>query len=543
MPRTGAKFGAASDGEGGEVLKVAHCFREVAMALVIRGQVVPMSKADPSAVFAGSVYLSDDGTVEAVTSGNGSPPSGFASAPVVDVGEALVIPGIVDLHNHLGYNALPLWVEPAQKKPFLHHNDWTDAPTYKAKISWPAWVLAHAEPEALLAYIQTRALVGGTTAIQGWPAFNRAPQMVLRDIDDEKAGTASRTLIYTSALTEKPLQLAHTAQQMARGAGFIYHCAEGQVGSIVAREFADAANAGCLVKTFVGIHCNAISDADWKRWPQADAGAVVWSPFSNLWLYGSTTNIPAARARGVSVCLGSDWGPSGTKHVLAELKVAKIVAQKQGFDLTDADLVAMVTSNAGDVLSRCWPKSIGRLVHGAFADVTVLRSHGTGDVWSQILNATEHDVMLVIVDGSARYGNADAMKAAGATTATTLTVGGIKRRLAITDPNNAKKAWAWTDIVARLDSVRADPAGSLRKAEGRRRAYAGSVLAEDAPLELALDMPNGGALAVAGPPPDPAEVEIPPLPTLVHDKAFFDDVQGRGFHSGLLDGLADFYRS
>ena len=113
------------------------------MALVIRGQVVPMSKADPSAVFAGSVYLSDDGTVEAVTPGKGSPPPGFTKAPLVDAGKALVIPGIIDLHNHIGYNALPLWAEPTQKKPFLHHNDWTDAPSYKAKITWPAWVLAH----------------------------------------------------------------------------------------------------------------------------------------------------------------------------------------------------------------------------------------------------------------------------------------------------------------------------------------------------------------------------------------------------------------
>src|SRR5689334_22973553 len=135
------------------------------MALVIAGRVVPMDAADPSAVFAGRVYLGDDGFIDAVTDGNASPPSGFANAPVVDAGDGLIIPGLIDLHNHLAYNALPLWAEPSQKKPFLHHNDWTDAPTYKQKISWPAWVLAQAEPEAMLAYAQTRALVGGTTAM------------------------------------------------------------------------------------------------------------------------------------------------------------------------------------------------------------------------------------------------------------------------------------------------------------------------------------------------------------------------------------------
>ena len=512
------------------------------MALVIAGRIVPMSGTDPSAVFPGRIYLGDDGFVDAVTNGNASAPAGFANAPVFDVGEGFVMPGLIDLHNHLGYNALPLWAEPAQKKPFLHHNDWTDAPTYKQSISWPAWMLAKTEPEAMLAYVQTRALVGGTTAIQGWPAFNRPPLMLLRNIDDEKAGSDSRNLIYTSALTEKPLQLARTAQSMSRGAGFVYHCSEGQPGSVVAREFTDVAAAGCLLKTLLAIHCNAVTDSDWKRWQPSDAGGVVWSPFSNLWLYGSTTNVPAARDRGVSICLGSDWGPSGTKHVLAELKVARLVNQKQGFDLKDRDLVAMVTSNAGDVLSRCWSRQIGRLIPGAFADVTVLRRRGNGDVWSQIVAATERDVVLVVVGSVPRYGDADAMTAAGATLTSSLSVGGTKRRLTIADPKDQKKAWQWDDIVSRLDSVRRNPPAALVRGDRQRRSYAGPITASDAPLELALDMPTGSAMTHAGPPPDPAKVVIPPLPTLVHDKAFFDDIRGRGFHGGLLDGLADFYK-
>jgi hypothetical protein len=55
-------------------------------------------------------------------------------------------------------------------------------------------------------------------------------------------------------------------------------------------------------------------------------------------------------------------------------------------------------------------------------------------------------------------------------------------------------------------------------------------------------MPSGDAMAFAGPPPEPAKVVIPTLPTLVHDKAFFADIRGRGFHGGLLDGLASFYK-
>ena len=112
-----------------------------------------------------------------------------------------------------------------------------------------------------------------------------------------KRARQTEILSTPSVITETPLQLAHTAQLMSRGAGFIYHCSEGQPGSVVAREFTDVANAGCLEKKMVAIHCNAVADSDWQRWQPSDAGAVVWSPFSNYWLYGTTTNIPLAQGR------------------------------------------------------------------------------------------------------------------------------------------------------------------------------------------------------------------------------------------------------
>jgi hypothetical protein len=309
----------------------------------------------------------------------------------------------------------------------------------------------------------------------------------------------------------------------------------------VAREFKDVAAAGCLQKTLMAIHCNAVADSDWPLWQQSDAGAVVWSPFSNLWLYGTTTNLPAVMNRGVSICLGSDWGPSGTKHVLGELKVAKIVSQKQQFGLKDSDLVAMVTSSAGDALARCWSRQIGRLLPGSFADVAVFRPKGNGDVWSQIVNATEREVMLVVVGGIPRYGDAAMMTASGAPPSTSLTIAGRKRKAAIPDPKNSNAAWEWTDVMARLNAVRTDPVGAVHRAEGLRRSFAGPMTSPEAPLELALDMPSGGMLAFAGRPPDISKVAMPPLPSLVHDKKFFADIHGQGFHGGILDGLADFY--
>ena len=511
------------------------------MALVVAGRVVALDRTDPDAVFLGRVFIDDSGTVELVAPKNAPAPSGFANAPVIDVGDGFVLPGLIDLHNHIGYNALPPWTEPKQKTAFAHHDSWTRAASYQSSISWPANALVQAEPEALLAYVQLRALVGGTTAIQGWPTANRKHVQVLRNIDDETAGSTDRNLIYTSALTKKPLELGKMAQAQLRGAGFIYHCAEGQRGSLVAREFVDVANAGCLSKTFIGIHCNAITPSEWQRWSTSNAGAVAWSPFSNLWLYGSTTDIATARRQEVSICLGSDWGPSGTKNVQGEIKVAKLVSQKAGLGLNDRDLVAMATTNPGDALSRCWKKTIGRLTAGAFGDLTVIRASGNESVWSQIVKSTEREIMLVIYGGVPRYGDAKLMTSAGLTPSNPITVRGKRRRFAISNPDNPTQAWTWKEITGRLNAVRKDPVTALRRADGRRRAYAGPLDAPDAPLDLVLDMPGGG-LAIAGDVSMHADkIVIPPLPSLIHDATFFKSLKGRGFHGGLLDGLAAFY--
>ena len=49
---------------------------------------------------------------------------------------------------------------------------------------------------------------------------------------------------------------------------------------------------------------------------------LVWSPLSNLLLYGDTTDVVAADQAGVEISISPDWGPSGSKNNLHELKVA-----------------------------------------------------------------------------------------------------------------------------------------------------------------------------------------------------------------------------
>lgn len=511
----------------------------------IHGRIVPMSE-DPAlagaSVFTGRVWIADDGTVAAVTKGTARPPAGFEQAPVVDVGTDLVLPGLIDLHNHLAYNTLPLWSEPTRTTPWPHHESWPRAASYARSTTWPAYALITACPHELLAYVETKAIVGGTTSVQGSPPKNRPPDgMLVRNVEDETFGTHDPNLVYASVLTQDAGALAESANKMRAGSAFVYHCAEGQRDSLAAREFSAATAAGCLQPTFVAVHTNAVDPQAYAAWDHP--GAVAWSPFSNLWLYGETTDVAAVREQGITVCLGSDWAPSGTKNVQGELKSARLVSDAQGLGLTDEDLVRMVTSGPGDVLARAFGRQLGRLRAGALADLVVIRASRSTEPFHRVVTSTEDDVHLVVVGGVARYGTPALMTAAGAPTTSALTVNGRSMRLSLARPDDPTTTWDWDDVVARMEEVRDDPRTAIEDAQG---ALADAADLADAtpgtpPLRLALDMPTGLG-PVGGLPHDLDDVVVPELQSLTHDAAWLDSVVGRGFHGGLLDDLRRYYR-
>ncbi|MDP9336266.1 MAG: hypothetical protein M3Q30_23540, partial [Actinomycetota bacterium] len=188
-------------------------------ALVISGKVATMD--DASAPFDGRVWMRDRRVVD-VTKG-AKRKAGFGDAVEVDVGDWYVLPGLIDMHNHLAYNLLPLWFEPGRTEPWLHNKHWTDADTYTESITEPAWVYAKAAPEALLGYVQVREMAGGATAAQGWPTANRGYGTIVRNVDSEDAGTGRDDLIFTSVATKSGDALADRVREMDAGAGFIYH--------------------------------------------------------------------------------------------------------------------------------------------------------------------------------------------------------------------------------------------------------------------------------------------------------------------------------
>jgi len=436
----------------------------------------------------GAVYV-HDGVIDAVQPAGDAPPAGFSTARRVHTG-GLIAPGLIDLHNHLAYNTLPLWI--GRDRAYETRYQWPGAPTYQSDVSNPAQALGIAAAAAALRFAEVKAIVGGVTSIQGSPPMTRAfPGWMLRNIEKEEHGV--KQPIFQSVLPATDDQLDKTSGRMRDGRGFIYHLGEGVADSL-RKEFTQLCDHECVGDGLIGIHSTALDAADFTEWKRRGGGAIVWSPFSNLWLYGGTTDVIAARAAGIRVCLGSDWTPSGTRNVLGELKVAATWNEHAlAGALSDADMVEMATANAGDTLARSWGVRVGRLVPGALADIAVF-ARVDADPWRSVLRANERHVRFVVVGGRPAYGNAVLLREAGVTDAEPITVRGVRRAVVMrladellpTEPDlQAQATKSWAAGLAELQRVWDDPATAVRRAREQR-----GVGAE--PLEFVPDLPAAG---------------------------------------------------
>jgi cytosine/adenosine deaminase-related metal-dependent hydrolase len=136
-----------------------------------------------------------------------------------------------------------------------------------------------------------------------------------------------------------------------------------------------------------------------------DAGAkLVWSPQSNLRLYGETTRAADALDVGLPMALGADWLPSGSTSLLSEMKVARQELTNQGHPVTARQLVDMVTSGAAAVAGLA--DELGSLAVGRAADLVVFARADT-DAYESVCASTPNDVELVLIGGDLVYGRTD----------------------------------------------------------------------------------------------------------------------------------------
>lgn len=398
------------------------------------GRVVTMAP-NATPIEHGVVYVAGNAIVD-VLDATAPPPPGFEAVPVLAT-RGTIYPGLIELHNHLAYNALPLWQVP---KTYTNRDQWSVPPLYRQIISGPMKVLGTTTglPEAVVRYAEAKCLLSGTTTSQGIALYSDAGIRKLfygavRNVESTRKDPdlpEAVTRIPDVEATNASKFLKRQTDAVKKHASVILHLAEGK--DATAETHFQALDMGggvwAIAASLAGIHCVSLTQADYDVM-HARGASMVWSPLSNLLLYGKTADIKAARQAGMRIGIGSDWSPSGSKNVLFELRVARLVGQTVG-GIPDRDLLAMATIDAAGILG--WAGALGSLEKGKRADILVVngRSH---DAYEHLFHCTESDVSLVVIDGVARAGSKRLMTVlAGGRPTETVSVGSTTRLLDLT---------------------------------------------------------------------------------------------------------------
>jgi 5-methylthioadenosine/S-adenosylhomocysteine deaminase len=359
--------------------------------------------------------LTPEGPLERayITVGEGTAIQGISTRKprnvrVHDTAGGVILPGLIDLHGHPEFNVFAAWEPPRQ---FVNRYAWRGSEIYKELVRRPQDKLIGAvPPQTQLRYAEIRALVGGVTAIQGTSERieRLEEESLVRNVDRWIFGRhRARAMIDLPDEGERDFpRLQRIVGEIEAGGvdAFYVHLAEGRRDNPRSvAEWDRLKRTNALTPATVIIHGTALGRDQLGE--LGDAGAkLVWSPQSNLRLYGETTLAADALDLGLKVGLGADWLPTGSQSLLYELKVARRELARQGAEPPPRRLVEMVTSDAAEIAGL--GDELGTLEVGRAADLVVLERR-LDDPYENVLQADPAWVQLVMIDGDLPYGRAD----------------------------------------------------------------------------------------------------------------------------------------
>jgi 5-methylthioadenosine/S-adenosylhomocysteine deaminase len=453
---------------------------DTSRGLVLRGTIVTMN--DQHAVIKNGSLLVRDGRIVAVWRDEQTPGGILLNgATVIDLGpHALIFPGMINLHNHPTYDVLRLWPAPSSDtqtslgrplgtEPYGNRYQWNGtfatSTEYLRLVQTPQLALALGSglglDAELVKYAQVLALVGGETSTEGARPNAATDGLLARNVESTNFGRQRIQAHVPSIDALTGAELSSLLTQMTGGQvdAWIAHLAEGVRdsdrrpgdGFSSRGEFAALKNKGLLTDMTVIIHGTALEREDFAAMRAAPTirndgvgdsrGAkLVWSPLSNLLLYGRTANVYEALAENVVVSLGTDWSPSGSRNLLGELKIADIALRdptllgssralvpelsttgkgrgdvEEAERALDREIVDMVTRNPA--LTVRWQDEVGSIEAGKTADLFMItpprRASRAGlppSVYRTLIDATERDVHLVLVGGDPLVGDVEIMQ-------------------------------------------------------------------------------------------------------------------------------------
>ena len=369
---------------------------------------------------------------------------------------SLIFPGLINAHDHPQYNMFPTL---RFGRKFDNRYEWQSSLTYQHFRERVNAVTNAGLACEMWKYVEIRALLAGNTTQQGafrsdyWDCYAH-PRVLVRN--PERVNRAIRDEVLPLDLSEASRATIRSRVENGAYRSLLIHLSEG-IDAASLTEF-DAWQSWGLLPASVIIHGIPYGPAEFTAIREAGA-SLVWSPQSNLHLYGHTADPTAAMDQGVLVSLAPDWCPSGSYDILRELRVADRLNREQfGGRLSDENLVRMVTVNPAIQLDL--DGRLGRLAPGFLADLIVIEGD-TGSPYRALVDARARDVRLVLIGGEALYGEADLMIALnGEKAGEPINVCGRSRRIrvALDAPGISKSKQSLQEVI---DSLLAVEPGAL----------------------------------------------------------------------------------
>lgn len=371
----------------------------------------------------GQVLVDDTGTIACVACDCSGAPEASAATEVV-CPDVVISPGLINGHDHVTFaGAWPYGdtrmggTDRMTEERYEHRHDWRDGLDGHTRI--PS--LGGTSSTMKMQWLEWRQLLSGTTSIFG----SGGPDGFLRNLDSDTRNGLSREggTYQTFPLGDavSGLKLYDSCEyagcsgtdcfERESELAFVPHVAEG-IDRYARNELLCLSTGDRDVNEpqSAFIHGVGVLPLDMAQMAE-DEVELIWSPRTNITLYGETARVTEYAKLGVTIGLGTDWVATGSMNMLRELACADTFNQHH-LDrfFSDEQLWLMATLNSARALRV--DDVLGALAVGSAADLALYDATTHKDHRAVLLSRPE-DVVLVTISGDVKYGDAavvDAIK-------------------------------------------------------------------------------------------------------------------------------------